>query len=435
MRRTLSVAALIVAVGAIAGLAFLMLTPRQSGAEGLMGDMQCVGLQCPCGTGPGQNGPCSGAGNGKLNCPCSDVTSGFPTSGICVSATPPKCKAVSTGGKDGFGLDKVMQILGPLMQQLMKGGQGGGSGSGSGSTGSTPSNSSGCAQYYQVSVPTTDACAYYVPPISESLTGGTTGVGVSDQLLNALGGTASETNTNTNTNTNVSDSLTQTQNTSVTTAATATTTVSTPTVVVPANPANLLPGVRGDIQVLNNGATILAGTRDAASNSEIAGFYGADSFNGQSTGIVGNLCKSRPWSGNFLSNIIPPSFFDGLCSLRGYQVGTPAKVTPTVTIVQSIPQKVTPKPVATTTAPTVPAKVDIWAVPATIPLGSRTSVFWNTQGVTSCTETSPDGSFSQSSLSGGASTVALTGATTFTISCLTPDGSHVTDYVTVNLSI
>jgi hypothetical protein len=79
--------------------------------------------------------------------------------------------------------------------------------------------------------------------------------------------------------------------------------------------------------------------------------------------------------------------------------------------------------------------VDIWAVPAAVPLGARTTIFWNTQGVTNCTETSPDGSFNQNSLSGGAATVPITGATTFSISCDAPDGSHVTGYVVVNLAI
>jgi hypothetical protein len=79
--------------------------------------------------------------------------------------------------------------------------------------------------------------------------------------------------------------------------------------------------------------------------------------------------------------------------------------------------------------------VDIWAVPASVPLGTRTTIFWNSKNAQSCVETSPDGSFSHSSLSGGGATVPLSGATTFTISCQAPDGTHATDYVTVNLSI
>jgi hypothetical protein len=90
-------------------------------------------------------------------------------------------------------------------------------------------------------------------------------------------------------------------------------------------------------------------------------------------------------------------------------------------------------PVATSSGPYVEPQADIWAVPSSVPLGARTTVFWNAKGVTSCTETSPDGSFSQSSLSGGAATVPLSGPTTYTISCTTPAGGHITNYVTVQL--
>ena len=73
-------------------------------------------------------------------------------------------------------------------------------------------------------------------------------------------------------------------------------------------------------------------------------------------------------------------------------------------------------------------------MPATVPLGARTTIFWNTENVTNCTETSPDGSFSQTSLSGGAATVPLTEATTFTISCLDSQQNPATDYVTVSIA-
>lgn len=205
----------------------------------------------------------------------------------------------------------------------------------------------------------------------------------------------------------------------------------------------LLPnGARGDINVWGSGATIYAGARDAASNSEIAGFYGSDTFGTQQPAtLVGRLCEARPWAGNFLSSIIAPSFFDSLCVWRGYRVGPPPQTTqPQVTVTQTPSQSTTAKPSTTqapaaTTTPTVPPKVDVWAVPSQVPLGSRTSVFWNTQGVSSCTVTSPDGSFNQTTPSGGAATVPLTTATTFTISCLAPDGTPVTDYTVVQISI
>jgi len=194
-------------------------------------------------------------------------------------------------------------------------------------------------------------------------------------------------------------------------------------------------GARGDINVRTDGATIIGGTRDVQGNVEVAGFFGSETFGDQgSQGLVSGWCKSRPWATNFLSKIVSPSFFDGLCTWRGFQVGTPPPPKPAVTL-QQTPK---PKPIATTTTPTtpqIPPKVDIWAVPASVPLGGRTSIFWNTQGVTSCTETSPNGGFNQNSLSGGAATQPITSATTFSISCLAPDGTPVTGSVTVNLKI
>jgi hypothetical protein len=170
------------------------------------------------------------------------------------------------------------------------------------------------------------------------------------------------------------------------------------------------------------------------SNTTVAGFYGSDTFGGQQPqGLAAGLCRSRPWASNFLSVVIPPSFFDGLCTWRGYQVGTPPPPAPTLqqTHVTSKPATVQPA----TTTPAIPARVDIWAAPASVPLDTRTSIFWNTQSVSDCIETSPDGSFNHSTLSGGAATVPITGPTIFTISCIASDGSPVTDSVTVNLSI
>lgn len=198
-------------------------------------------------------------------------------------------------------------------------------------------------------------------------------------------------------------------------------------------------GVAGDILLLNGGATIYSSSQNLANNTGVAGFFGSDTFNGQQPqGIAAQMCQARPWAGGFWGSILPVSFFDGLCSARGYQVGPPP--TPSAPVVQlqqttPAPKPAAPAPAATSTTPSVKPVVQIWAVPSSVPLATRTSIFWNTQGVTECTETSPDGSFNQNSLSGGAATVPLTNATTFTISCLDADGNPVTSYVTVNLSI
>jgi hypothetical protein len=64
---------------------------------------------------------------------------------------------------------------------------------------------------------------------------------------------------------------------------------------------SLPPGAYGDVKILSNGTTIIAGVRD--SNSEVAGFFGSNSTNGQSA--VAKLCTNRPWASNFLSYVVP----------------------------------------------------------------------------------------------------------------------------------
>jgi hypothetical protein len=202
-----------------------------------------------------------------------------------------------------------------------------------------------------------------------------------------------------------------------------------------------IPGVTGNVVFGSDGATAYA--TESSGNTEVSGFYGSDTFGGQPQNIFAQICQSRPWAGNFLANIIPPSFFDGLCQWQGFQVGAPQQVTQSQVVLeqgavqqQSAPQQKAPtQTTPSAAAPSGPSQVQIWAVPNAVPLGGRTSVFWNTQGVTNCTETSPDGSFSQNSLSGAAATVPLTAATTFSISCLNASSTPVTDYTTVTISI
>jgi hypothetical protein len=217
----------------------------------------------------------------------------------------------------------------------------------------------------------------------------------------------------------------------------------TGTVTVPkGSTGGLQSGPRGDITSDNGGLTVIAGSRDVSGNSEVAGFYGADTGDAtQSQSVVGRWCATRPWASNFLGKIIPASFFDNICTRIGYTAGSPtyaqgptgaAAVRPTVQLKQQVVTKrVVPDATSTDTVPA--GKVQIWAVPAKVSLGSRTSVFWSTQNVTNCTETSPDGSFNQASLSGGASTVPITGPTTFSISCLDGANNPVTGFVTVQI--
>lgn len=260
--------------------------------------------------------------------------------------------------------------------------------------------------------------------------------------------TETETGTDTETETSVSTTLDQIFSTTNVTPATFTdTTTETDPVGLTSDVKSLQTtsapfGTSGDIRIFEQGATIVAGMNDPNTNTQVVGFYGANSSSDfKSTGVVGQLCVSRPWATNILSKIITPSFFDSLCTWRGYQVGVsapaqqaPAKNTAPAVTKPSTTVVTTTKTTATTT-PVVPGKVDVWAVPAVVPLGARTSIFWNTQAVTNCIVSSPDGSFNQTTLSGGAATVPLSGATTFTISCIDSGGNPVTDFVTVNLAI
>lgn len=203
--------------------------------------------------------------------------------------------------------------------------------------------------------------------------------------------------------------------------------------------------VNGSVVTTPNGATFTANSSNG--NTEIAGFFGGNTVVGAVNALVTNWCQTRPWATNFLAAIFPPSFFDGLCTWAGYSTkqSTSAQ-TPQVTLTQSnntTQQSVSSKPAtksastptAASTTLTVVPKVDIWAVPASVALGSRATIYWNTQGVTDCTESSPDGSFNSTTLSGGANTVPLTQATTYTISCMDTKGNPQTDYVTVGIAL
>ena len=375
---------------------------------------------------------------GVIGKPCSDVTSGFKTTGACTTVL--KCKAVSTSDGTGIGLDKVVGMLGQLAGQLLKGGSGSGSGS-SGAT--TATTATGCTtSTYITNVVSSDPCAVYVPAAITTTSTSADNSNVTSALLDALNGT-SGSNTSDISSTASGSSATDILNqySSTTTQATVIGKSSSTTLNSAGNvfgqSANLLPGLSGDISVLNNGATFVVNNRDQGTNTEVAGFYGSDTTLGsQPTGLVASWCQSRPWSTNFLSAIISPSFFDSLCKLRGYAVGTSASTAPTQTQVSITQSPVRPvKTVATSTISVVPLTVDIWASPATVSLGARTSVFWTSAGASSCTVTSPDGSFSQHTLTGGASTVAITSATVFTISCTAADGSHATKNVTVQIAI
>lgn len=409
--------------------------PAPTSAAGTAADAMCIpawDYACPCGQVCKQGGPPGGQG-----CPCQDTTNMFTTPGKCVAAL--KCLATGAPGQNG-GMGDLKQALDAIksIMDMMKGQQGGGGGggdqSGANPNGTTP-GLGGCAQYYNVTTPSSDPCAVYIPPVSDSLNASSSSA-AGDLISSLLNGAYVSNNTDTSAGaTNSSNTGTQSQTQTQTQSQTQTT--QTVQATSTAAPAALVPGVSGDIQYSSENVTVLVNNVDTKAGTQVAGFYGTDA-GGQPTSVITNMCQGRPWATNFLSFIIPSSFFDSLCELRGYKVGTPAAPAPAVkTVSKPVVTKTTtpkPAPVATSTEPYVEPQADIWAVPANVPLGARTTVFWNAKGVSSCQETSPDGSFSQNSLSGGAATVPLSGATTYTISCLTPKGDHITNYVTVNLS-
>ena len=324
-------------------------------------------------------------------------------------------------------MGNLKQFLDMLKKLMEKGG-----GEGGGGEPQLTASSTACVSYYQVTTPSSDPCAYYVPPVSSTLfDGSASGINssASIELMNTLSigigsafGVDSSVDTTSNTNITSAPELTGGR------------LLSEQAVNVG---AQLSPeGTYGDIVTTDTGGTIYARSRDTGQNVEVAGFFGITTFFGKVQSAVANMCRTRPWANSIVSYLIPPSFFDSVCTWRGYQVGIPPPAEPVVAPVKkSVPSGTGATSTEASAPPAVEPKVDIWAVPSNVPLGARASIFWNTKGVESCTITSPDGSFNEHSLSGGAATTPLSGPTTFTISCLTPNGEPVTDYVTVNLTI
>lgn len=213
-----------------------------------------------------------------------------------------------------------------------------------------------------------------------------------------------------------------------------------------AAPRTVKSGTWGEIQANASGVTITAGAHDTDGRTGVGGFYGYDTVPGvQPLDLAKHMCVARPWASSGATTLIPPTFFDSICTARGYKT-SPAASAPagggagTAAPKSSAPAPTvkTPPKTATSTAPavpTVPPKVYIVAVPSSVKIGSRTSVFWNAVGVKSCLVKSPDGSFNGTTLYGAASTVPLTGETVFSIVCIKPDGSQISNFVKVRIAI
>ena len=375
---------------------------------------------CPCGAVCKKGGPPGGQG-----CPCGEAPPGGKVTGVCVAAI--NCKGTGTEAGGIGDVSSMLGILKSVMDLLKKKEDGGGGGDGSDV--SAPFGTTTCRAYYQVSVPSSDPCAYYVPPVStlfnESASG--TDSRASTELLNAL-------NVGLDSAFGVEPAVDDATGTTPSASGTSSPESSLSKQAVDVGAGKSPDGAFGDIVTTDTGGTIYANSRDVGQNIEVAGFFGADTFVGKMQNAVGNMCKERPWAGSLVVRIIPESFFDGLCSWRGYQVGTPAPPPPPV------PPQPAPKSKTATTSPPAPQtptgepKVDVWAVPESVSLGLRASIFWSTKNVDSCAVSSSGGNFNESKLSGGAATVPLTSDTTFTISCVAPGGETLSDEVTVTIS-
>lgn len=374
-------------------------------------------------------------GKNTYGCPvgvCNDTVNGQLTNGTCVAQN--KCQAATAGGQGvDANLSKLGQLVGMMaLSQLMKNNN---------SSQPTPTplpvtagGANGCTSYYAVTTPSTDPCAYYIPPTTFGSSSLNVGTDFTSQLNSLLGGSTA--------NNQLTSQLNAILNNSSVSGSTRT--IATSSVTPVGNPglnpslmssSSLLGGTHGGISVTQSGGAIYASSTDVQGNTEVAGFYGGNTVgNSKPTGVIAGLCVSRPWAGSLISYVIPSSFFDGLCSWGGYQVGQPIQQpgSTTTTIVQPIAVQPT---YSTSTISAAKVLVKIWASPPTVSIGQRTLVFWNSQGAASCLVKSPDGSFNQTTLSGGASTVPLTTDTTFTISCIGADGTPATDNVTVHMAI
>jgi hypothetical protein len=326
----------------------------------------------------------------------------------------------SPGGPGGSGgplglASELLKLLNSLNQPKPGGGAGGGG------IPAFPTMPAGCVSTYVVTQPSADPCAIYQPGglLGSELGGASSNV--SEALLGALGGGASS-GTGGSAAVNLGDALTGGGKTDGMGDAEFSGT----------STGKLQSNLSGDVRLANAGATVYANLREGI--TEVASFFGGSSFGSGSQSGLSRVCAARPWAGSgLLASVMPDTFFDGLCKRAGYQVGS----TPVSPGGSSSNIVTTTQPSTSTTTPLqsniIPPEADIWAEPASVRLGTRTFIFWNTRGVNSCAVSGP--SFIHNTVSGAASTVSITGESVFAIECIAPDGTKVSDSVTVRLAI
>lgn len=395
---------------------------------------------------------------GVIGKPCQETANGKTCTGKCISVGI--CKAAGCdgigGGSEAAGIGKALEAAMGMLKDLLKpkggGGGGGGGGAPPGGFPSTGPLYPTCvhneATKTVAPIPCTEANGqinYGGNGFTDSgLTGdggGSLGNSTADALLNALNGGGLNLDANTNASTDTEKVDPGTENSSNTNTGT---TSQKQTKIVIEGEGSLQPGqnqegsLQGDILVGGSGGLLYARSRDLEKNTEVAGFYGGNvTGQTQSSGLIGRMCRTRPWGNGMLGGLISGNFFDGLCKRFGYSVGEiavpqgggggGASRGPSISIQGS---KSRP---ATTSMPAIQPEVDIWANPSSVRLGTRTYIFWNTRDVESCVETGP--SFSHNTLSGGASTVPLSDASIFSIECKTIDGRTITDSVRVTIAL
>lgn len=402
--------AIIVLAGACLGLLAMLMPLVVAHAAGSAADAMCAGCQI---TDPSKPRYC-------MTTPCSDVTSGFTTGGMC--AAPGKCAASSTNGGGLGDISKLLQGIASLIQALNQPSQQ------SGNTGTTP-----CA-----SLPTTDASGN---PISTTTP--TTLDANGCPVLSSSTGASSLVTSTTPDSTAGSDLSSLLNNTSSSDLSSALGTMSNTTSPLPPDTSNITvatttpsgvqyvnnavfggqDGISGDVQVVGTGITAFVSDRDSGKNTQTSAFYGEDASGTVTPSLfVYRLCVARPWADNFLSFIVPATFFDSVCRAHGF-------VAPKVVTAPRPARKVVTIP-ASTTPPYVAPAASIYAVPDSVRSGFRTSVFWNATGVDSCAESSDDGTFTASTVSGHQASEPLSVDTTFTITC-TAASTTVTDHTTV----
>lgn len=392
---------------------YFFMSPKPIGAAGTMADAMCnpVFMQCPCMQIPNPKGGCMGGMNMHL-CPCFDITSGFKTSGICTG--PNKCLAQSSDGQGGM---PMMPMLPMPMSMPMDMPMDCGSGFG-GTSGIDPSRNSTTS----TSTPQTCPNAYTPPSYNDPFSNNPS-VDFTNPSIDFAPSSSS-----------ISDLIdTGGAGGQPTRFAVASSTGGN-TTFVGGQVFGLTGGIAGDLKIFGTAVTAFVSNRDAANNAQVSGFYGQTApTQAAAVQVVTTMCRLRPWSTNFLSFIVPASFFDSICTLRGFPVGQPAakpvvKTTTTSSGTSAKPATQTPPP-----APYVKPKVDVWAVPESVRSGFRTSVFWQASGVSSCAIVSADGLFNETGLSGHSASAPLTSATTFTMTCQTATSSPVVDKVTVDV--